>query len=679
MVSFDIFDTLITRRTISPHGIFLLVQEKLLRQWKDTKYCHFSRNFCTLRINAEKDARISAANQGREEVTIDEIYDLLAYRNNLPKELVNGIKECEIQSEIEYSYPLVSHLKLLEQHLSEGEHVVLISDMYLSERIIREMLIRISSVFCDMPIYVSCETGKTKQSGSLFFEVAKRENASFGNWLHYGDNRKSDYLVPKMLGIDARYLSQEELKPWEKELNKRILLENSVNPLALQLYLGAARNLRAENKWSQAGQIGASLGGMILYPYVWWLIHKSMDMGIRRLYFIARDGYVLKRIGDAIIRNQKLDLITVYVYGSRNVWRNIGRSKKEESLVKEYLSQEVDFSDSDFAFVDLHGSGVTMRCLSDLILKDFQVETKVFYFDLLGERPKEPTVFLPFCSEHSGISELFCRAPHGTTVGYEQKEGKIVPSLQPTDREYWTSTGLADYFKGIEMFAEHMSEFFVDFGADDVGLVETALEYCKKEPCKEVLEFLGSVPHCDGIEKEDTKYAPVLSSLDVFNLFMWRTVEDDAQYYSGINLNLSLFRSSPKCKREKLFWERHYNRFLGRCIHKWKNMRRMHIRGEKVKVILYAAGKWGKRLYEHLQTTPGVSVAAWVDMDYERYQKLGYPVVSLQEITALDYHYIVVAIENHNSSMQVQSLLEQLGFPGEKIIDYQGFLQKYGS
>lgn len=46
-------------------------------------------------------------------------------------------------------------------------------------------------------IYVSCTSGKTKQDGSLFDLVAQENNINFHNWEHWGDNKHSDYLIPK--------------------------------------------------------------------------------------------------------------------------------------------------------------------------------------------------------------------------------------------------------------------------------------------------------------------------------------------------------------------------------------------------------------------------------------------------------------------------------------------------
>lgn len=672
MISFDIFDTLITRKTYSPQGIFLLVQERLYNNLRDDNF-YFCKNFFTFRINAEKDARLYAKQEGREEISLDEIYDLLAIRNDLSKDLSNRLKEWEIQEEINNIYPIKQNIEMLKNYLAEGKHIILISDMYLDKATIRKILLKADPIFYDIPIYVSSEINKTKYNGSLFFEVARREKIYFSDWIHFGDNRISDYLMPKMLGIDARHIPFEELTLWERELGDKLGLKTN---LMLQLYLGIARNVRLENKLNCPGKIGASIGGILLYPYVFWLLRKATEIGIKRLYFIARDGYILKKITDLIISNQHLDIHTKYIYGSRKAWKLNEFPEKDKKKVIAYLSQEVDFSDSAFAFVDLNGTGTTMACLSDAILENFKVKTKVFYFDLSERKISSTYLFIPFCSDYSSIIELFCRAPHGATIGYYYQETKIVPKLQPVDNLCWEKAGLYDYFKGVELFADRMSKCCQEYWLEDIGLVESVLEYCQKSPCQELQDFMGNIPHYDGSNENKITYAPVLSRYDIFKLYMWRTIEDISDYYTGVNLELSLMRSDQECNKEKVFLERHYTSIWGRCIHRIKNRTREYRKMCNIKVIIYGAGNVGKRLYEHLITISEYQVVGWTDMNCECYKNSKYPVITLLESLKKDFDYIIIAMRDQINCNQILRNLVELGVSKEKIITYEDFLRE---
>ena len=94
MVSFDIFDTLITRTVWEPSGTFLLVQEKLADLHCETPCLDYIRNnYALLRKNAEIYARKAAAYVGREEVTLDEIYGVFARMTQASAEAVEKMKQ----------------------------------------------------------------------------------------------------------------------------------------------------------------------------------------------------------------------------------------------------------------------------------------------------------------------------------------------------------------------------------------------------------------------------------------------------------------------------------------------------------------------------------------------------------------------------------------------------------
>lgn len=108
----------------------------------------------------------------------------------------------------------------------------------------------------------------------------------------------------------------EELLPVEAGLVQRYPSDISV-----LLLVGASHRARIKNSLEGAAVLGASLGGIILVPYIEWLLERSIALGLRRLYFIARDGYVLKKIADCLIDVRRLPLETYYIYGSRRAWR----------------------------------------------------------------------------------------------------------------------------------------------------------------------------------------------------------------------------------------------------------------------------------------------------------------------------------------------------------------------
>lgn len=661
MISFDIFDTLITRKTALPTGIFLQVQmkEKL------------ATDFCKMRIEAEKDARMYAIQSQKEEITLQNIYELLSKR--LGKNMDSAMAT-EEQTELDNVYPLWSQIDILKEFVSQGENVVLISDMYLDERIIRQMLVKVDPVFEKIPIYVSCNYGKTKNSGKLFLKIAELENVKFKNWIHYGDNDYSDYLVPRMLGIQAIKIERQPMTVWEKTISEKLCLQEN---LLLQYCIGAAKTVRRENSLNSAAQIGCSLGGMILYPYVQWLLKLSAEMEIKRLYFMARDGYVLKKIADKIIQNQNLDIKTKYIYSSRKAWRLEKDEIEKRKILLQYLIQEIDFSDENFALVDLHGTGVTIEYLADVLKSYFSGKIKVFYFDLVEERECAHYELIPYCSEHTGPIELFCRAPHGATIGYELEGGVVKPNLKLIKDDIWRQAGLYDYIAGIELFAEVLSKWMKEIELNKgCELSEVALNYCTYMPDEETLHFLGDFPHCNGINEENVVYAPRLRWVDIFNIYVWRTIEPLEAYYHGCNLPISLMRTDKKYLKFKTFLEKHNDKVLGRIIHRIK-IGKIFREKKRKKIVVYAAGEYGKAMYRHLIAHPNFFVSAWTDINYEKFSEKRLPVISLREALRKPYDYIVICINNELQIEAVRSILISQGVDAEQIKSYKEFVNTF--
>lgn len=308
MYSFDVFDTLITRRTAVPTGIFMLMQERIKR---DGAYSAFlADNFFELRTGAERLARAQARSEGKQEITLGDIYRALSTAACMTVQQQEALKELELETECENVLGIAENIGMVKELLAQGRRVVLISDMYLGEKGIRRILEQADPVFHELPVYVSSDYGVTKGNGELFRVVRERENAEYADWVHYGDNASADIAAAQKLGIQAVRVAVEEAKEYEQP----------GKDLYHQVSVGISRYLRGGLK-SVAGEIGCSLAGPILYPYMKWVLEQSLEKGIDRLYFVARDGWILQQIADRIIQIEHYPIQTIYLYGSRKAWR----------------------------------------------------------------------------------------------------------------------------------------------------------------------------------------------------------------------------------------------------------------------------------------------------------------------------------------------------------------------
>ena len=327
MYSFDVFDTLLTRVTATPEGIFALMQEALQKEKNSHIQPYIRRNFFSLRIGAEQVARKTYGIDGVEEVTLEQIYGVWVKEHLITEEQAEELGKLERNIEVASVHGIPENIEKVKQLLEKRERVVFISDMYLDRDTIQDMLKKVDPVLGSLPLYVSSDPEKKgKWTGNLFPFVKEQENVSYQEWHHYGDNEESDYQIPKRFGIQCERYQKEDLLGIEKAYLKGHEAEASV-----QLSVGCARLARIYGKKSTAYRMGCSIGGVLLYPYIHWLLEDSREKGMERLYFIARDGFLLKEMADCLLALREWDIETKYVYGSRVAWRiPEGEDWKEE-------------------------------------------------------------------------------------------------------------------------------------------------------------------------------------------------------------------------------------------------------------------------------------------------------------------------------------------------------------
>jgi predicted HAD superfamily hydrolase len=312
--SFDVFDTLITRKTATPYGVFVLMQHRLQRR-ADAGAAPFPSSivsrFPELRVKAERKARDAAR---PSEIAIDRIYDVLAASCELNEEITARLLAIELELEEEVVAPVPENIRHLHQLAAEGKRVILVSDMYLSLDTVLSLLDKAGVALPPgTPLYLSSEVGKTKAGGALFEHVLREEGINAGEMIHVGDNRRSDRLVPERLGIGTKYYAGAELRPWEE-------FGRDDGDVRWQLIAGHCR-CRRLSYHSRHRTFGYSLAGPALTPYVVWVLDRARESGVKRLYFIARDGQILQRIAErleVVAGEHAIDCR--YIYGSRQAW-----------------------------------------------------------------------------------------------------------------------------------------------------------------------------------------------------------------------------------------------------------------------------------------------------------------------------------------------------------------------
>jgi predicted HAD superfamily hydrolase len=312
VISFDIFDTILTRLFECPIDVFSYV-EKLLYEQKI-----FLDNFAINRVKAEEEARVCASQQEfREEITVNDIYNQLAiiypYKE---KELIQA-QELELTVEMQCIVPSVDNQTLIRKLKELGKKIIFVSDIYLSKKFIAKLLKEKNFTEYD-ELYVSAELMQTKNSGRIWQTVIK--NNPNQKILHIGDNIHADIMQPKKSGIDTYHYTR---LLGERRIGAQ--LSTNLIPFSLMSKMNYLySNIDIEEKDKEASfwtNLGITLGGMLLQSFTSWLSEEIIKNKIEHIYFCARDAQIIYNTWNELNYNNKCNTQSSYLYLSRKVLR----------------------------------------------------------------------------------------------------------------------------------------------------------------------------------------------------------------------------------------------------------------------------------------------------------------------------------------------------------------------
>jgi predicted HAD superfamily hydrolase len=319
--SFDVFDTVITRATAQPTGVFACVQNRLSSTIESFPDCLFDQYY-DARIAAEDEARRQSSWQ---EIRLDEIFDVIQRRFSLSRLQRELIIALEVEEEANVIRPVPQILTLLNRLRKKDARIVFTTDTYLPSDIVTSLLRQVGAYEDGDGIYVSADRRLTKFSGDLFGVVMKEECcASNPNLvIHIGDNEHSDFRAPRRKGIRAFLFSQVLLNRYERKLAVD-WRKNRENRAIWQLMSGSSRLARIQcttsERKSALYNLGANVAGPVLLGYVLWVLTEAKRRSINRIYFLARDGQILLMLAREIAARLGWDFDLRYLYASRQAW-----------------------------------------------------------------------------------------------------------------------------------------------------------------------------------------------------------------------------------------------------------------------------------------------------------------------------------------------------------------------
>lgn len=320
--SYDIFDTVIHRKCGNPAAIFLAVQESLNKYIasEPDKYkfsIDFTNYYVAVRTRAEANQREYVKKCiGDYEISFDDIFARMAQLYNLSSEEIELLKKLELSAELDNCYCDAEIYEEIKSLIDADQKVVFISDMYLPLSFIKSMLHKCSPLFDSIPVYLSSDRHVQKITGLLYLDVY-RDNQPwiYDKWIHKGDNKNSDAVCAQKFGITALQRLYPAFNKFESDLCSYL---NSFDGYKIATLF---RNRRYSTNLDDKSYFAYSIASLIFVPYLLWVVRDAIAKGLKTLYFVSRDGLLLKDIADHIISICHLNIKTKLLYGSRKAWR----------------------------------------------------------------------------------------------------------------------------------------------------------------------------------------------------------------------------------------------------------------------------------------------------------------------------------------------------------------------
>lgn len=324
-ISFDMFDTIVERDLTEPVDLFFMIECDI----KDMFNLEFF-NFKHFRQLAEENKRREC--DWKFEVTFNQIYEefdrLTAIFN---KKQIEIIKQLEIKYELDFIRPKNRMVRELNISKLFVDYVSIISDIYYSNE---QLIIFLNN--CNITgydkLFSSGTFGYLKYHGQLFREYMnsfEKGQYSPSDFLHVGDNPISDGKSPISYGMKSVVYNKSIENYRYSSINTYFPMSHAYDAINQSLLTGLIANKYFSNHQNLINfdslfsgrlyNVGYMGMGPLLLGFTQWLYNHAQKNNLTTLYFLARDGWMLKQYFEILYPNCGIE--TKYLYCSRRAFK----------------------------------------------------------------------------------------------------------------------------------------------------------------------------------------------------------------------------------------------------------------------------------------------------------------------------------------------------------------------
>ncbi len=326
--SFDVFDTVLTRRVGAPSAVADLLGARL--QARDSSFVS-APVFANARRSVEANVNDTLGRHG----SLAEIYERMAEVLNVPQTVAARWAAEEEALERELVVPLPGASQRVSAARAASHAVIFVSDTPHRVDLIEELLDRAGLLRPGDRVFVSGGGPYSKSRGGLFTAVEQDFGSGY-RFHHVGDDAWSDVAAARREGWSYQRDTRGRLTRYEEALEER-----SVTTQSLSSWMaGASRQARLEAVDRGVSPAIAGVASGVLAPmltaFALWIIGQARQHGVERLYFVLRDGEVMLRAAEPLVKRLAPDLELRYLYGSRQAWI-LGATATSDVLFEEWV------------------------------------------------------------------------------------------------------------------------------------------------------------------------------------------------------------------------------------------------------------------------------------------------------------------------------------------------------
>lgn len=315
IISFDIFDTLIERPFEVPNQIFDLMDLRFKALVPDEEV-----DFRTIR----ESSRSLVIKNDSEEVLLSCRYNALVDNNIISRSIADQMYSYELELEKKLCKPRAIGLELFNLAGLLKKDIILVSDIFFDKEFVQELL-SLNGIKGYKHLFVSSDIGKLKHTGNLYPIVLDKIETTPSKVIHVGDNYKSDVLNSKVFGIKSLYLENNKDLVANSTTYNNVLTDKKNNVLASIIKALATQNIfrfkdfDLSRSFTQGKNynLGYSVVGPFFLGKALWVLKNALDENVTDIYFLARDGEIVKRCYDIIAENMPGAPKSHYIMASR--------------------------------------------------------------------------------------------------------------------------------------------------------------------------------------------------------------------------------------------------------------------------------------------------------------------------------------------------------------------------